>query len=105
MMVVIDFDDGPGAQRDPPHSHPHEQGGICLQGAMEFTIGETTRIVRVGESWLIPGGATHVDSSWTGDELDLKVQALGQSVDTRIGVEETRVRVQVMLPGMLAMFA
>ena len=43
----------------PPHSHPHEQGGICLQGAMEFTIGDTTRIVRVGESWLIPGGATH----------------------------------------------
>lgn len=53
----------------------------------------------------IPGGGAHVDSSWSGDELDLKVQALGQSVDTRIGVEETRVRVQVMLPGMLAMFA
>ena len=53
----------------------------------------------------IPGGAAQFDSSWTGDELDLKVHALGQAVDTRIGVEETRVRVQVMLPGMLAMFA
>ena len=53
----------------------------------------------------IPGGASHVDSSWTGDELDLTVHALGQAVATKIGVEETKVRVRVMLPGMLAMFA
>jgi hypothetical protein len=53
----------------------------------------------------IPGGASHIDSKWTGDELDLTVHALGQAVEARIGVEETRVRVRVMLPGMLAMFA
>ena len=43
----------------PPHAHPHEQGGICLEGAMEFTVGKETRIVRQGEGWLIPGGVTH----------------------------------------------
>ena len=53
----------------------------------------------------IPGGASHVDSKWNGDELDLTVHAMGQAVETRIGVEETKVRVQVMLPGMLALFA
>ena len=53
----------------------------------------------------IPGGASHVDSKWAGDELDLNVHALGQAVEARIGVEETRVRVRVMLPGMLAIFA
>ena len=53
----------------------------------------------------IPGGASHVDSKWTGDDLDLTVHAMGQAVETRIGVEETKVRVQVMLPGMLALFA
>ncbi len=53
----------------------------------------------------IPGGAAHVDSSWTGDDLNLTVHAMGQAVETRIGVEETKVRVRVMLPGMLAMFA
>ncbi len=53
----------------------------------------------------IPGGAAQVDSSWSGDELDLNVHALGQAVAAKIGVEETRVRVRVMLPGMLAMFA
>jgi quercetin dioxygenase-like cupin family protein len=43
----------------PMHSHPHEQGGICLEGAMEFTIGGETRTVRKGEGWMIPGGVLH----------------------------------------------
>ena len=53
----------------------------------------------------IPGGGAQVESNWVGDELDLAINALGQSVSAKIGVEETRVRVAVMLPGMLAMFA
>ncbi len=52
----------------------------------------------------IPGGA-QVTSSWVGDELDLNIQAMGQAVQAKIGVEETKVRVRVVLPGMLAMFA
>jgi hypothetical protein len=52
----------------------------------------------------IPGGA-QVDSSWAGDDLDLSVQAMGQAINAKIGVEETVVRVRVLLPGMLAMFA
>jgi quercetin dioxygenase-like cupin family protein len=43
----------------PAHSHPHEQGGVCLEGAMEFTIGAETRVVRRGEGWMIPGGMMH----------------------------------------------
>ena len=43
----------------PMHSHPHEQGGVCLEGALEFTIGGETRIVRKGEGWMIPGGVMH----------------------------------------------
>lgn len=53
----------------------------------------------------IPGGASHVDSNWTGDDLNLAIHALGQAVEANIGVEETVVRVRVMLPGMLAIFA
>ena len=52
----------------------------------------------------IPGGA-QVESNWQGDELDLAINAMGQQVSAKIGVEETTVRVAVMLPGMLAMFA
>ena len=53
----------------------------------------------------IPGGSAQVESQWQGDDLDLAINALGQAVSAKIGVEETKVRVAVMLPGMLAMFA
>ncbi len=43
----------------PPHSHPHEQGGVCLEGSFEFTIGDETRVVKKGEGWMIPGGVPH----------------------------------------------
>jgi quercetin dioxygenase-like cupin family protein len=43
----------------PQHSHPHEQGGVCLEGSFEFTIGDEARIVRKGEGWMIPGGVPH----------------------------------------------
>jgi hypothetical protein len=53
----------------------------------------------------IPGGASHVTSTWVGDRLDLNIQAMGQAVDAQITVEETKVRCHVMLPGMLGLFA
>jgi putative polyhydroxyalkanoate system protein len=52
----------------------------------------------------IPGGAK-VESGWAGDQLNLSVQALGDAVQAAIDVEESRVRVKVLLPGLLGMFA
>lgn len=42
-----------------PHSHPHEQMGILIEGRLEFTIGAVTRIVGPGDKWRIPGGVVH----------------------------------------------
>jgi putative polyhydroxyalkanoate system protein len=53
----------------------------------------------------IPGGGAQVTSNWVGDQLNLGIAALGQAVEARIGVEETKVHVEVMLPGLLSMFA
>lgn len=53
----------------------------------------------------IPGGTSRVDSSWSGDTLDLTVHAMGQSVEARIDVEEAKVHCRVMLPGILSLFA
>ena len=53
----------------------------------------------------IPGGSAQVESQWHGDELNLTVNALGQAVEARIGVDEQVVHVRVLLPGMLAMLA
>jgi putative polyhydroxyalkanoate system protein len=52
----------------------------------------------------IPGSA-RVESGWAGDQLNLSVQALGESVRASIDVEETKVHVTMLLPGMLGMFA
>jgi quercetin dioxygenase-like cupin family protein len=43
----------------PLHSHPHEQAGVVLSGALELTIGEETRKLEPGDSFLVPGGVEH----------------------------------------------
>ena len=45
MMVVIDFDDGPTSEPDPPHSHPHEQISYVAAGEIIVVLGdEQTRL-------------------------------------------------------------
>jgi len=53
----------------------------------------------------IPGGATHVESMWVGDALNLNVHAMGQAIQAEITVQDAIVRCKVMLPGMLGLFA
>ena len=52
----------------------------------------------------IPGGA-QVQSGWTGDQLNLQISAMGESVSSTIDVMDTKVHLKVLLPGMLGMFA
>jgi putative polyhydroxyalkanoate system protein len=52
----------------------------------------------------IPGGA-QVQSGWAGDQLNLDVAAMGQSVTATIDVMEDKVRLKVLLPPMLGMFS
>ena len=52
----------------------------------------------------IPGGA-QVQSGWAGDQLNLDVLAMGQQVTATIDVEDSKVHLTVLLPGMLGMFA
>ena len=49
-------------------------------------------------------GAAEVRSSWTGDQLGLEIAALGQEVNARIDVQETFVRVEMLLPPGIAFF-
>jgi hypothetical protein len=52
----------------------------------------------------VPGGA-EVESSWTGDRLDLRVTAMNQAVSGSIEPQEAIVRVELMLPAALSFFA
>jgi quercetin dioxygenase-like cupin family protein len=49
-----------------PHSHPHEQMGMLLEGELTFTIDGETRTLLPGEMWRIPGGVVH--SAVAGDK-------------------------------------
>ena len=48
--------------------------------------------------------AAQVESRWNGDELELRVAAMGQEVDARIRVEESLVHVDAVLPPALSFF-
>lgn len=52
----------------------------------------------------IPGGAD-VQSRWEGDTLKLDIGAMGQTISANIAVEEAKVAVSILLPGMLGFFA
>ena len=43
----------------PRHSHPHEQTGYLVSGAIRLTIDTEVFDARPGDSWCIPGGVDH----------------------------------------------
>lgn len=51
----------------------------------------------------IPGG--NVQSHWEGDRMYLNVSALGQQVSGHLDVFENKVRLEMVLPGALGLFA
>jgi quercetin dioxygenase-like cupin family protein len=59
MMVVIDFTDGPGAEPDPPHNHPHEQITYVAEGAVNFFINDVVHKLGVGDMITVPPDAMH----------------------------------------------
>lgn len=59
MVVVIDFSDGPGAEPDPPHQHPHEQITYVAEGELRFFVGEEEYQVAAGDLVTIPPNTPH----------------------------------------------
>ncbi len=59
MVVVIDFTDGPAAEPDPPHRHPHEQVTYVVEGEVNFFLdGEPTHLMP-GDMVTIPPDMPH----------------------------------------------
>lgn len=56
MLSLVEFEPRSIVQ---PHSHPHEQMGLLVEGTLTFTIGDETRALVPGEMWRIPGGVVH----------------------------------------------
>jgi quercetin dioxygenase-like cupin family protein len=56
MITFFDFE--PNAVV-PEHSHPHEQISFVVKGAMEFHLGDETRVLRAGEGACCPPDVPH----------------------------------------------
>ena len=70
--------------------------------------GEAMRRLKGGMSNLRPqfgDKLTKLEDTWTGDRMDFKVGALGQSVSGHLVVMDDSVRLEVVLPWVLQVFA
>ena len=59
MVVVIDFEDGPSTQPDPPHHHPHEQVTYVAEGELYFFIDGEPHRLSAGDLITVPGDVPH----------------------------------------------
>lgn len=75
---------------------PHSLGAAEAKRRLRSRVGE------LGNH--IPGGAADIQSRWTGDRMNLKVVAMGQEVVADIDVQEKLVRLELVLPPVLAFF-
>ncbi|MCD7777144.1 MAG: cupin domain-containing protein [Clostridiales bacterium] len=56
MLVEVYFDkDGVGTV----HTHPHTQATYCLEGEFEFTVGEEKKIIKAGDTIVMPSDVAH----------------------------------------------
>jgi quercetin dioxygenase-like cupin family protein len=59
MVVVIDFEDGPAAEPDPPHSHPHQQVTYVAEGELYFFVDGESHKLEVGDLITVPPDVPH----------------------------------------------
>ncbi len=76
---------------------PHNLGADEAKRRMQGGIGRLKDHV--------PGGSAQVESRWEGDRMYIDVRAMGQEVTGHIDVDERKVRLELMVPPVLALFA
>jgi len=60
MTVIVDFTDGPWAEAEPFHSHPHEQTSYVASGELIFYCeGEPEQHLQVGDLFAVASGKKH----------------------------------------------
>ncbi|MDB5471237.1 MAG: polyhydroxyalkanoic acid system protein [Caulobacter sp.] len=57
------------------------------------------------EQQLAGGGQAKVDKSWTGDTMNFTALAMGQTITGALHVLDDSIKLDIVLPGFLSMFA
>lgn len=55
------------------HSHHHEQLGLIIEGELAMQIGDDHRVLRPGDTYVIPGGLRHSGRAGASGALVLDV--------------------------------
>ena len=76
---------------------PHQLGVTEARRRLEEGLG------RLGSQ--LPGGMAAVRQHWTDDRLSFSAEVMGQGISGYVDVLPDKVRMDVMLPGFLAMLA
>jgi quercetin dioxygenase-like cupin family protein len=59
MVVVCDFTNGPAAEPDKPHSHPHEQISYVAEGELFLFLGKEKHHLTKGDVFAVPPDVPH----------------------------------------------
>jgi len=70
LLSIVDLDAGAVV---PMHSHEHEQAGAVLSGELELTIAGETRLLKAGDSYIVPGNVEHMAAAPNGPARVLDV--------------------------------
>ncbi len=81
--VSLNFVTFPSKSGFPSHVHPEEQISIVRQGAMEFTVGDVTRVVRPGDVIVLPPNVPH-----SGRTLDEPCRLIDVFAPARAGIRD-----------------
>jgi quercetin dioxygenase-like cupin family protein len=57
--VMLSFVDIAAGAHVPMHSHPHEQSGTVLEGSVLMVIGDETREIGPGDTYVVPPHVPH----------------------------------------------
>jgi putative polyhydroxyalkanoate system protein len=75
---------------------PHELGRAEARRRIETGFGDLSRQL---------GGLGAVSKTWEGDRLSFAFAAMGQAISGSVDVADRAIRLEVLLPGLLAMMA
>jgi putative polyhydroxyalkanoate system protein len=76
---------------------PHQLGRAEARRRIEEGFGRLTR--------QFGGAHANLTQNWAGDRMAFSAQALGQTIDGWLDVEDDNVKLEVVLPGFLGMIA
>jgi len=65
MIAVVDFNDGPSLEPDPPHSHPHEQVSYVAAGEILLILGTAKTHLSEGDLFTVAPNVPHAVQTLT----------------------------------------